>query len=488
MISVLEDCLFQVTTINGKNKSVGLRQLLARAHEFSDICGRTPTGRLALMRLCVAFLEDAFQPREMEERIELLENGCFDMDRIDAYIRECEKGKPRFLLDDEEHPFMQMAYDQDVDANAEKPVAALFVDIPSGNNHIHLEHRPIEDITADAAEAFEGMLETYMFCTAAAQGYPSGVNNTNPVYCIIQGRTLFETLVLNMVSEEELMNNIPFGEGLVPWRLEKNIKPKETVASISFMEALTWQPRRLTLVFDDDQRVRRVYMQQGLNFVGDGRWRDPWVPFRRKKDGSDASVKPEIGRALWRDAGSIVSTLGNNSLAPVPVANVHEVWNDIPNGIVPVEAVGLITNQASILGISRELLRIPEALLEDADRAGRFKTWIELVEEIYSVTVRIIASEYERETARFVGETFLQNMHDEVFGPSLERLVAANSVEAFDAADKAFGKALFAALRENMRRILEETGTSVQSIKRQNVVEGKAMGYCVKRLKEGNRI
>lgn len=486
MISILKDGLFQAKTLHGEMQKVGLGQLLSQAHEFSDISGRTATGRIALLRLCVAFLEDVYQPASLEDRRNLLEAGFFDLDKIEAYIRSCEKNAPRFLLDDEKHPFMQMAFDEEMDGVAEKPASALFVDLPSGNNHIFLEHRPIETIAVDASEAFEGMLETYMFCTAAAQGYPSGVNNSNPVYCIIQGRTLFETLVLNMISEEELPNNIPFGGGLVPWRQEKRIVPKEVAASISFLEALTWQPRRLTLVFDDDQKVHRIYMQQGRNFVGDGRWRDPWVPFRRKKDGGDASVKPELGRGLWRDAGSILSTLGSNSLAPVQIINVREIWYDIPNGVVPIEAVGLITNQASILGISRELLRIPEGLLEDEDKAGRFKTWIAIVEEINSVTARIIAGEYEREAARLVTETFLQDMREEIFGPSLERLIAASSVDSFDTADKAFGDAVLAALRGNMRRILEETGTSVQNIKQQNIVEGKAFGYCIKRLKEGN--
>lgn len=485
MISVLDDGLFRVADANGETQKAGLRYLLAHAHELTDICGRTQTGRVALLRLCVAFLEDVYRPKTLKDRRQMLKRGCFDMALVEAYVSECNKDGPRFDLDDAEHPFMQMALDPEIDEGAEKPVSNLFFDRPAGNAHIHFDHRPIEAAFADASDAFEGMLETYLFCTAGAQLYPSGINNTPPVFCIIRGNNLFETLVLNMVSEREL-GNIPFGEGMVPWRLERSIVPKETVASVSYLEAMTWQPRRLTLAFDDDGMVRKIYLQQGKNFTGDGRWRDPWVPFRRMKDGGMTSIKPELGRRLWRDAGSVLSTLGNESLVPVPIMNVVGVWENIPNGIVPIEATGMITNQAAILGAAHEMLRIPEVLLEDEDKAGRFREWIALSEEIYGVTTRIIFNDYSAETARLVGETFLRDVHDVLFGASLNDLAAAASVDTFEAANRGFGGALFNALRDSLRGILEETGTSVENIKRQNAVEAKTLGYCVKRLKEGN--
>ena len=289
-----------------------------------------------------------------------------------------------------------------------------------------------------------------------------------------------------MVSEEELPNNIPFGAGMVPWRMKREIKPKEVVTGISFLEAMTWQPRRITLTFDDDQTVRSVFLQQGKNFTGDGRWRDPWVPFRRKKDGSETTVKPELGRGLWRDAGSILSTLGNNALSPVPIINVSQIWEDIPYDIVPIEAVGMITNQAAILGVAHEMLRIPEALLLDEEKSVRFTKWIDITEEIYNVSRRIIAGEYSQEVARLVGESLLQDMHDAMFGRLQNQLIDAWDVDTYNAADQAFGSALFDALRGNLRRILEHTGVSVDNIKKQNAAEAKAMGYCVKRLKEGN--
>ncbi|MBQ3268486.1 MAG: type I-E CRISPR-associated protein Cse1/CasA [Clostridia bacterium] len=488
MISVLDDGLFRVTDASGETRKVGLRALLAHAHEFSDICGRTQTGRIALLRLCVAFLEDVYRPKTRKDRKQLLEQGCFDMARVEAYISECNKDAPRFDLDDAVHPFMQMAFDPEIDTNADKPVSNLFFDRPAGNAHIHFDHRPIETIAVDAMEALEGMLETYMFCTPMAQGYPSAINNRNPVYTFVRGKNLFHTLVLNMMSEREL-GNIPFGAGMVPWRLERSIVPKETVASVNYLEAMTWQPRRLTLTFDEDGMVRRIYLQQGKNFIGDGRWRDPWVPFRRMKDGGVTSIKPELGRGLWRDAGNIVAAMGNESLVPVPIINVIGVCDDISNDIIPIEAIGLITDKiavASILGIVHEEIRIPETLLEDTDKAGRFREWIALSEEIHGVTTRIIGGDYLPDIAGLVGEAFLRNVHDVLFGASLNDLIAAANVDEYEAANRSFGDALFNALRDSLRGILEETGTSVENIKRQNAVESKAMGYCVKRLKEGN--
>ena len=482
MISVLEEGLFQVETLKGERTSVGLRKLLEQAHEYSDISGRTPTGRLALLRLCIAVVGDAYRPGTMSARKSMLEDGAFDKDVLEEYFRVCEQDGPRFLLDDERHPFMQAAYRSEADDGAEKPAAALFADLPSGNNHIHLDHRPIEMISVSAAEALEGMLETYMFCTAAAQGYPSGVNNTNPVYCVIRGETLFETIVLNMVSCREL-GGIPFGEGMVPWRRELDIKPKEQVAFVSYLEALTWQPRRTTLVFDEDQRVRRIYMQQGRNFTGDGRWRDPWVPFRKKRDEEIyVSIKPELGRQLWRDAGNILSAQSKDSLAPVTVANAGKVWEDMPNQMLPVQAIGLITNQASFVDLTQEMLRIPEALLEDQTRVDRLRHWIAVAERIHGVTAKIIAGDYMQEISKLVGEGFLRDTRDAIFGELLDQL--SEPEPNFTEANRAYAMAIRQTLRDNLGKALKQSGTSVKNIKRQNVVEAKTMGYAIKLLKE----
>ena len=483
MISVLDDGLFNVVSIDGSRRKVGLREVLVNAHKYSDLCGRTSTGRLALLRLCVAFLEDIYRPKTIEDRMDLLESCRFSKDRIEAYCADCEAGGPVFYLDDQKRPFMQMPYDAVLDERAEKPAAAIFMDVPSGNAHAHTDHRRMEEVIADASEALEGLLETYLFCTAGTQG-PSSVNNTPPMYCVLRGRTLFETLVLNMVAADELANNIPFGEGCVPWRREMVIQPKESVPVISFLEALTWQPRRITLTFDEDHLVHRVYLQAGRNFVGDERWRDPWVPYQKRKDGSDGSIKPRPGRQLWRDAGNILLAKKNGSIEPVPIANAEYVWRDIPNGILPIEGIGLITDQASVLGLTHEVLRIPEVLVQDDLRVGWFGKWIEMAEEMYSVSTKIIATEYSQTVARFVGEHFLGQMRNEIFGASLERLIAVTDAEEMTEAQRAFGDALLRALRDSLRDKLENSGSSVTNMKRQNAAEGKTMGYCIRRLKE----
>lgn len=490
MISILNDGLFRAEMPDGTRRMVGLRELLEQAHAITDLCGRSATGRLALLRLCVAFLEDVYAPRRTEDRSRLLAEGRFDGRRIDAYIEACESLGRVFLLDDDRHPFMQAAYDPEMDGKAERPAAAVFMDIPSGNAHIHTDHRRMEEVVADAPDALEGMLETYMFCPSGVQGYPSAVNNVNPVYCVVRGRNLFETLVLNMAAAEELADQVPFGEGMVPWRTGAPVLPREAASTVSFLEAFTWQPRRLTLAFDDDGRVRRVYLQQGRNFTGDGRWRDPWAAYRRHRDGTLASLKPELGRQLWRDADKILAGPG---IAPVPIANAKKVWRSIPNGALSVEMTGVIASQASILGVAHETIHIPEALLEDeaspdgGSRLDCFRAWFDITEEMYSVLMRTIAGDYDQKTAHLVGESFLRRMREAIFGTSLGQLVSqAGPVGEEDgkAIRAAFGESLWRALKESLRDVMENSGASVRNIRRQNEIEAKVLGYCARRLKE----
>ena len=87
-------------------------------------------------------------------------------------------------------------------------------------------------------DALVTFLSAYLFCTAAAQGYPSSVNNTPCVYVLHRGKTLFDTLVLNMLSVAEC-GNIAYGRPA--WRAEAQVKPKEEFANVDMLQALTWR-------------------------------------------------------------------------------------------------------------------------------------------------------------------------------------------------------------------------------------------------------
>lgn len=471
MINVLYAPLFTAVDNDSEARQMGLLELFENAHRYIDLKAGSCTGKLALYRLCIAFLSDAFRLETMYDRADLLETGRFDIEAIIRYVNECEARGSCFVLDDENRPFMQSAYDAALDDNNIKPVSKIMFDCPSGNNHIHCDHRHEDEHEADSAAAFEDMLETYAFCPAGLSG-ASNVNNTPPVYALIHGDTLFSTFVLNMVSVEEL-GNIPFGAGEAAWLRNDPVKPGEKAVDMSYQKALTWLPRRLTLKWDANGMVRCLYLQNGLNFQGNALWLDPNVIYRKTKDGLWASLKPELGRQLWRDAGTLL-TGDPATRGPIPVQNIGQVWDACPQWL-DIELIGLITNQEAVLGRSDERLRIPRELLDSEAAAATFRLALEKTEIMYRALIRDVTSQFchasdkkkRSVVADQAGEIFLHGMHEVVFGSYLDELLAG--LPDLDR-NTHFMDAMKEVLEESLTSAVQTTGNDVPSMKRQNRV------------------
>lgn len=475
MISVLNDPLISAVDLNGNVKCYGLMDILTHANQLEDIKANSCTGKMALLRLCMAFLMDAYPVESIMDRSEMMNAGCFDRDLLMGYVKQCEEKGPCFLLDDATYPFMQATFDAGLDGKAEKPVCKMMFDRASGNNHIHNDHRYENQHEADTATAFEAMLETYLFCPAGLSG-ASNVNNTPPVYAILHGKNLFETLVLNMVSQDEI-SEIPYGQGEVAWRRREKIVPGTMTIEMSLLKALTWQPRRITLHWDEDGKVRRMFFQNGLNFQGNSLWRDPHVLLRQTKDGGFVSIKPELGRELWRDAGVLLQG-GRGGRTTIPIQNIDDVeWPDREDRL-DIEMVGLITSNEAILGRMNERLKLPRVLFEDEDKADEFYRALEMCERMYRSVDQAVKWQFchpgdkkkRSAIAQQAGEAFLHEMRQVLFDDYLHWLEEGE----IDQRSGRYMNAMWEALdRSVLKNIVEQTGRDVPSIIRQNAVRGK---------------
>lgn len=484
--SVLTEPVIPVMYPDGRIDELGIRSVFEQAHELKDIYGATPMERYALMRLLIAFAMDMIHPEDSFERQDLLETGRFDMGVFDEYISLCEVDGPRFDLFDEIYPFMQARYDATLD-NERKGVANLFQELPTGNNHMFFDHRHEDDHAVSPAKAFRAMCSLYVFATAGAQGYPSSVNNTPPVYALVVGNSLFESIVLNVLSEAEC-GNLAYGYGSVPWRSDCIVVPKKEHAEVAVLEALTWQPRRITLVSDADGYVRSVYLKQGKEFKGNALWVDPYVPYRRKKDGSYATIKPEVGRALWRDAGSLALDVDAQYGRQPTVIRCLENVLDSDEKWIHIRTMGLTTNNASLLEWVESELSIPACLLKRADAAELFRMDINGIEQMYRDLFRAVANHLSEATAVQAGDVFLGLGHKVLFGELLARINCMSCEEITEAVMEEYLSEYEKLLRQLIRQVIESvircTGNSSREIGKQIAAEKEIWMRCSKYMNE----
>ena len=490
--SVMSEPVIPVLLNDGQPAKLGIRDVLVHADRILDLQCASPLEQYAVFRLLVAITTDLTRPNRWLDRQALLENRSFSAADVDAYIADCEAEGPRFDLFDAHHPFMQAPFNPVSDEKAIKPVAGLSVSLPSGNNHIFLDHRPEDVPFMTPDEAFRALLTLYVFCTAAAQGYPSGVNNTPPVYSRILGHTLYESLILNMISTRE-HPGISDGYDKLPWRSDAPIIPKQEFVSIDFLEGLTWQPRRVTLFRDEDGYVRKVALQQGKNFKGNDLWRDPHVAYRLDKKNQWLSIKPQSGRSLWRDLGAMLADTANVSYRPpLTVSRAVDVL-DLPSPVVLVHQVGVITNQASYVNWVEERLSVPACLLTDDLLASIIREDIEAAEYAQHLLAQSVTHQYSHDRKQTITLAeqarlaFLHEAHSILFSfciPNILLLRDSLTPEALQMHFSHFFSALKQALLNVLRDVVQASGSSSRDLLLQAETQRELMNRFAQYVQE----
>lgn len=340
---------------NGITQEIGLLEALEQAHAYQSVRDTSPMIEYSVYRFLIVLLMDMLHPEDDDALDGLLAEGRFDPDMIQEYITECEQEGVRFDLFDPERPFLQTTYRKDWDREP-KSVTVLDYSIPNGNNHIHFDHKRVS-AAYTPGEALRMLLAAQIFCTAAAQGYPSNVNGAPPWFTLIQGQNLFETLVFGMLETDRI--ELPLDCPPVLWRNFNEVAPKQKVARTSWLFGMYFPARRIHLIpSEDGHSVLGVYFSQGMNYEVTDAWEDPHVTYRITQKGR-FNWKPSDDETIWRNLTDLIDTTGKR--APQIVAQYEDL--DTFDRPLSLTLYGVQTNQANYVKAQRHDLQIPKQLL-----------------------------------------------------------------------------------------------------------------------------
>ena len=494
--NVMTNPVIPVIMMNGVRQILCLRDALLHAHEIKCVDAQ-PLEKYAMERFLIAFLMDMLHPETVYDRRNLYVSGKISEAVFNDYIAMCEKDFPCFDLFDKTHPFMQAAYDTEMDEKSIKPVSSLRIDLPTGNNHMFLDHRRADSHSMTPSEAFMEMLTLYSFCTACAHGYPSCVNNTPPVYSVVEGDNLYKTLILNMVSQLEC-GQMDYGMGTVPWRKNNIIIPKQSVAEVTLLEGLTWQPRRITLLRDEDGMIRNISMQQGLDFKGNDLWKDPHVAYVFTAKNIWVSIKPRLGRSLWRDVGTLLADATKEKYRPPLNVTQAPIVLDNDSLILMIRQAGVATSNSAYLSVNYDSLSIPDCFMDCYSIAELLRRDLDLVETIQSQ----IASEINRRlnhtkdkqnvvnVAEQARQHFLVQAHSAVFNefiPDLLNIKTVINEENIEKHKHIVQDAVKSAIINTVKDVVNKAGTDSESLLLQAEIKSAIMRSFTKKIKEGEK-
>lgn len=303
---------------------VGLRELLLRAHEFTDLAVTIPPAEVGMLRVLytvaarVTGLDTvsrgaASTVQEWNaKRVEVLRAGRFSEEGVHDYL---DKYADRWDLFDRQRPWWQ---DPRLVTQADrKSVNVLDPTRPGDNSpvwwrHTHAGHAPAIPV----AEAMHWLLVHHYFGSGgtggtrrvgamASQHMSAGPLRAALVFSPLAG-SLFETLVTGIPSPSTVDD--PWRNDLAPWENTELNDPLTTPPEVSWPAGLlTGRSRHALLLVPDNahENVVGCYLTWG--------WKpkhiphpDPYTILERHRDGEWRPRHASTSRALWRDVDALL--------------------------------------------------------------------------------------------------------------------------------------------------------------------------------------
>lgn len=334
---------------------VGLRELLLRAHEFTDLAVTIPAAEVGMLRVLYTVAArvtglDTVAPgaaSTMEEwnaaRTRVLGAGRFSEERVHRYL--AEHGN-RWDLFDRERPWWQ---DPRLVEQADRKSANVLDPTRPGDNspvwwrHTHNGHAPAIPI----AEALQWLLVHHYFGSGGTGGtrrvgataswhMSAGPLRAALVFSPLAG-SLFETLVAGIPSPIAVD---PWQKDAAPWETAELNDPLAMPPEVSWPAGLlTGRSRHALLLEPDDahENVVGCYLTWG--------WKpkhaphpDPYTILDRGNDGEWRHRRASTTRALWRDVDALLGAQPNAQRPEVLTSALY--LPDVVRGRLRVRAHG----------------------------------------------------------------------------------------------------------------------------------------------------
>jgi len=402
-----------------RTELLGIHDVLTRAHAVRSIAEPSPLTGVAIHRLLLAMLHRMFGPATAADWEAIWRAGTWDAAHVESYAARWRR---RFDLFDDAHPFYQS---RSLDPIYATPIAGLAHELASGNNPTLFDHtyeavryavapdQAARYLLAHQAFALGGLLSFEKGQDRGVYGSATAAPLVNGVVSMVQGETLFATLMLNLVRYNQ-DDEVPFAmqtDDMPAWERDEETRP-EVRYPRGYLDLLTWQSRRIRLLPERDGLgntvVRRVVRMKGNQFP-------PEFSVDRSETmqafGKNAQAKPgqpawypvsfKEDRGLWRDSLALFQSVAESQRRPKILDWVQQL---VDGGILsakhtlPLSISGLAADRAKALFWRQEQMPLPLAYLTDEDLLDHLREALQVAEDVGRLflpgfTVEVVAGE-----------------------------------------------------------------------------------------------
>ena len=414
----------RVTRRDGSDAELSIGACLAEAHTLAALSDPSPLVVGGTHRLLAAILQAIYAPDDLGELATLLRVGQFDPARLEQFAAQHAE---RFDLFHPTAPFLQTG-DVPLDGwkkpgkgqkhewGEPKSIASLFAEVPAATKRTHFHHVTDQGHQLCPACCARGLVTIPAFASSEGAGIRPSINGVPPIYVLPVGDSLFQALTLSLASADYQPTGAdPRRAALACWNGPTTISRSGQVSAVGYLESLTFPARRVRLYPQyvsglctncgghTELAVGELLSEMGHWLSeGSGIWEDPFAAFRKPRgrsksdDAGPKPVRPEEGKALWREYSGLLLAERDAQLRPRLVKQVAKL---VERGALDAahslrfRCVGIRTDgKAKFFEWLDEALEAPPSLLTDDEAAYAVDQAIERAGEVE----RLIGFTFER--------------------------------------------------------------------------------------------
>lgn len=321
--NLIEEAWIPCVFLDGKREETSLWKTLVSAPDIQFISAEYPPMTASILMLLLAVLYRSQNiPSDLEWQ-EIWMRGKFDLQSIENYLK---RWRGRFDLFDDTHPFYQDTRiglrEKDVKNLAGKPplpkaVNGLILHAASGSAATLFDHSTDEQEALFTPSQISQLLLMFQGfslggmtnASVPMDKYYSDSPQARGAVFFLQGKNLFETLMLNLIAQDEWERGNPAMD-LPSWEREDAFETERKKPE-GILDLLTWQSRRIRLIPCEENgqiRVKDMMICPGSGVLEE--YENPFYSINYREDSKGELTKRIVrfteNRALWRDSAVLL--------------------------------------------------------------------------------------------------------------------------------------------------------------------------------------
>jgi CRISPR type I-E-associated protein CasA/Cse1 len=401
--NLLTEPWLPVVTTKAQKKLLSLNEFLKSAHELERFDFPLPGLETAVIRFLVAIIYIVGAPKDKKEWEEWYNAGKFS----DSFTKELQTYKDKLDLFSKTEPFMQEVSLKDSLEIELDGIYRLIHYFPYDTNQTHWMHRfsskeNKEGVLSPVSLAW-GLLLYNASAYSGGSGYKPGINGKPPNYVLLNGESLFFTLLFNLHYDRFILDlaenkkNIKINSIGFPTK----IKGEVLASNINLQTGLLWNSRQLLFIPEANKDNEKcsitsttstiiikgfIMKPQSMSLKKGQYWSDPHVVridlgSKGQKNLNESGTLP-----IWRDYPSLLLTAGfkdekrkANIFPPLNVQQISQFRNLKNNFRIQLFSFSTVNN-AKINQIKEEKYFFSPRFIDNEDIIPKIQLIIRLTD------------------------------------------------------------------------------------------------------------